>query len=850
MPTTTDWLGITLPTPDDVSNEDEGEWAKILNNDTFDGGLDEAVIKRGTLSDRPAADSSKNTNLRRMFLRTDKDNPRLSYDRSTGWVDIAAKSADKDQFAHNRRTFQIDSSGAATGDRIKIGKISSGSGSESGSFRAAIVNASETDESEMSMVEMGCGVGSSAYTIQHKESGPQPADDASTVGLVVTETSGTGANSNNEYYLYANPAANTDAVLVVEHTNTFGSFNYTPGLTTADYTGSVVYDTIANAPSTDERTGSVTASTTVNTPELSGGVTDGTAIDSLVGNNLSVSGGALTASETTTLFMSDYAPSGGVVDTEFDSAIADATAGDRIVFDHNSYELNTSHTISKTLTIDATDDSVVSCTNTANNNPHIHFQGPGIVNNTTTAAVAEQGDRTISVNDTTIFSAGDRVLLMVSQHAAQVDTKIHFDIVESTDSTNGNISLLGGVYRDFASGSYVYQVDLLDSPAIKNISTDGGGTRHLQFQWCEDPSFENVSISQYLETSLYALECWKPRYKDVQATDPEGLASGEGEPIAIYRSTDGYVEAPRVYDCRRGIDLAWGAHTHAIVDPVIRGVSLNGISVHQDNQSGSLMITGGEIVCDPNGQSGAGITGSSTTKLYVDGIRIVARENGIICTGQSRITNVTVTPVEGVTAPQIAGFNIKYGDTSVRDSYVDDPDGLFDFPVWVDGGGSSNTKNIVIDVETAYRGSNHVYLDARNGGISNVRIRGFLRNLTGTADQAIFVRADGTSTIDRVDINVKATQLPNQGVRVLSGGTEQVTNLTFHDCYFDTGAAAIYTDGTGSFGSIRVSDCNCDTGTTSLSFNETVNKLFVTNNDVSGSIDHTGGTNKTISGNL
>lgn len=555
----------------------------------------------------------------------------------------------------------------------------------------------------------------------------------------------------------------------------------------------------------------------------------------------------------TTLYMSNYGTpnDGSTDDSAFDSAVSDANPGDTIVFDGGTYILNTSHTINKTLTISATQNSHVSCTNTTNNNPHIHFQGGGIQNNTTTDAAASQGDRTISVTDTSIFSAGDRVLFMESQHSAQVDTKIQFDIIESVDSTNGNINLSGNLYREFASGSYVYQVNLLDSPRLKNIETSGGGYRHFQFQWCEEPRFEDVSVSEYLEVSLYALECWKPIYQDVQATDPEGLASGEGEPIALYRTTDGYIEAPRVYDCRRGIDFAWGAHTHTIVDPVIRGVSLNGISVHQDNQSGSILITGGEIACDPNGQSGNGITGSSTAKIYIDGIRIVARENGVICNGQTHMTNVTVTPVEGITSPQLTGFNIKYGDTTIRDSYIDDPDGLFDFPVWVDGSGSSNTKHIVIDVECTHRGSNHVYLDARSGGIQHIRIRGFYRNLGGTSDRCVFIRADQSSTVDNVDISIQATQFPNQGIRLLSGGTDQVSNIRIHDSFFDTGAAAVFSDGTGSFGPIQVNNNTLNTGSTSLSFNESgVGKLIIVNNVLNGTIDSSGAGSKTISGNL
>lgn len=200
----------------------------------------------------------------------------------------------------------------------------------------------------------------------------------------------------------------------------------------------------------------------------------------------------------TTLFMSDYAPSGGVVDSAFDTAISDATSGDTIVFDHNSYELQTSHTVTKPLTIDATPDATLTCSNASNNNAHILFEGGGIQSTTTTSAATTKGQRTLPVNNASSFAVDDRILVIAQSYEEPVNAHIHFDVVESVDTSNNRIDIKGGLDR--------------------------------------------------------------------------GFASGEGEPIALYRVQDAYIESPRVFDCRRGIDVSRGTRGLTIVDPVIRPV--------------------------------------------------------------------------------------------------------------------------------------------------------------------------------------------------------------------------------------------------------------------------------------
>lgn len=630
---------------------------------------------------------------------------------------------------------------------------------------------------------------------------------------------------------------------------------------------------------TDHIGASVQADVDVTTPEISGDVST-SAITTLDGTNLSVNSGTLDATdtrtdisdsgtavvsdvtdinlgnnldvaddgdgsvtvdsaETTTLYMSDRS-SGGVIDNELDQAVTDASPGDTIVLDRNDYELTQQVVVDKSLTIDQTEDSTLTCSNTANNNAHILVQGSGIQATTTTSAATDQGQRVIPVNDASIFTADDRVMVISEAYGETVNAFFHIDKVESVDTTNNEITIKGSLSRGFASGVEANQIDLLQGPTLKNITTTGGGNRHLQFRWCENPTFRDVTVTNYLEVSLYTLDCWKARYYDVEATDPTGLGSGEGEPIALYRVQDAYIESPRVQNCRRGIDTSRGTHNLTIVDPVIRGVDRNGISIHQNDPTDRVTIIGGEIVCDANGASGNGITSADSTTMTITGTRIIARANGIIASGPTQISNVEIKPVEGVSGSHVAGINIQHGDTQITNTTIDDPNGLFDFGVWVNTNGI-NMENFHIDVETRHPGANHVYIDGRNGTIDDVKVRGTLDNVDGASDHAMFIRADNTHTVTNIDVSITAEGFDEQGVRLLST-SDQLSHVNFHDCYFETALAAIYDDG-GSYGSIRVSDSTIisqsDTQT-ALSFNDTIDTLHVHGNTVYGTVDTTG----------
>lgn len=88
MPQQTDYNQFDHPVPNSESTEDKDEWAPVLDA-LFEDQVDETIIKRGALSDRPPTGSSKDVaKFPRLYLATDQTPPLLSFDNDTEWVDV------------------------------------------------------------------------------------------------------------------------------------------------------------------------------------------------------------------------------------------------------------------------------------------------------------------------------------------------------------------------------------------------------------------------------------------------------------------------------------------------------------------------------------------------------------------------------------------------------------------------------------------------------------------------------------------------------------------------------------------------------------------------------------------
>lgn len=548
----------------------------------------------------------------------------------------------------------------------------------------------------------------------------------------------------------------------------------------------------------------------------------------------------------TTIFMSDYS-SGGVADTEFESAISDATSGDTIVFDRNSYELQNGHQISESYIIDQTEDAEVVCTNTANADSSIEFLGTGLTGtSTTTSSVVSPGTRSIPVNDSSGFSAGDDILVMDQAYAEQAAGPHQFLEIEAVpDGTT--INVLGSVVRDFVSGANVYLVDLIEKPVIRNITTRGGGNRHLAFRWCKDPLFEGASVSEYLEQSLYALDCWRPRWKDVEAIDPEAIGSGQGEPLAVYRCSDAYIESPRIYDCRRGIDFAWGTHSVDVIDPIIHGADIAGISVHGDDICDNISIQGGTITNVPNATTGYGVINSASCSMSVEGVHFTCDRAGIANVGPMTASNCHFEPV-GSSAQQAIQPVGSHGH--YKNMVIKDPNNNFIAPVRVDTR-NGDVRDIFVEADIEYTGQDAVIIDSDNSGnsITDVKIRGKVHG--GTADQPIFLWAE-TGSLDEIDISMDVYGTAGQCIRLLAD--DSMGTVKVHDCTLEsTDSACIFDSNELTGATIQINNCYLDSGSsgTTLSFNNGCENLFVLGSYISGSVDTSGTiTNQVISDNL
>lgn len=553
-------------------------------------------------------------------------------------------------------------------------------------------------------------------------------------------------------------------------------------------------------------------------------------------------GGSSGGGTKTTLYMSEY----GTDDAAFDNAIEAANPHDTIVFDQD-VTLGNSHRIVKPLTIKATDGDIT-YTNTSNNNAAILFEGGGLGTPTTTQEALDIGSRVITVADASVFSAGDYVLLLDGDYSFNINAKAQFQRIESSNGTD-QITLDGGAAYDFPSGINVYPVDLLEGPRMIDLEVRGGN-RQLQFHWCARPEFRNCHIEDYLEVSLYALDCWKPRWYDCEARNPKGKGSGEGEPVAAYRCSDGYMESVRVENCRRGIDFAWGAHDFTIIDPIIRGVDLVGIGIHQDDVGGHFAIQGGSVVCDPNAFSGHCIAFSNTASVSVEGTFLAPYETGVIASGETRLSNLMIEPVTtGGGDPGIAGVHVTGSNVQASNIRINDTDGELQFPIYIESNGTP-VRFIDLDFNITSPSNNMCYLDARDGAdvIEFVNLSGNLR-CQNAADTPMYFRADAGYMQD-ITSSVTIRNGADQGVRLYCD-TGTMTELNFHDCFMQTGSAAIYSDGPGPFGNVQINDCRFDTGSTSLSFNDATEKLIITSNILNGSIDSTGVTgSKAIANNI
>lgn len=497
-------------------------------------------------------------------------------------------------------------------------------------------------------------------------------------------------------------------------------------------------------------------------------------------------------------------PSGSSTsDSAFSSAVSDANDHDIVLFYGGTFLLENDHDINKPLTIKCrgAELETVSTHASGSERPQIRFMGSGVEAQTSISSTTPAGSRTIPVADASIFSAGDDVLLMNAQYSYAVDTPSQFATVESTSS--GSVTLYDATDMDL-SGT-IHRVGLVDGPRFEDVSTFGGGDTHIGFRWCKDPRYNHCSVREYLHTPLAAIDCFKPKWYDCEATDPLSRGSGEGEAICLYRTTDAYVESPRIYDCRRGVDIAWGCANSQIIDPVVKGFSIAGISVHQSNVGGDVRVVGGKLVADPDGLTGNGITGSPNgTTISVQGTDIITRRSGIHASGVTKISDVTISPAETVNSG--VGLQIAGGPVEADGLIIDDPDGQLNQGINATSS-SRAIRGVDIDARINYNAENAVYLETAGYPIEDVDLSGTIQSDSTAPGQCVFFYSvDGA--FDNIDYSMDILNHAEYGIR-LDGGTKN-GEVRIHDAVFDCDPGGVpILDYSGWGGAAQVWIKNC-----------------------------------------
>ncbi|MFC4552403.1 hypothetical protein [Halorussus sp. GCM10023401] len=543
---------------------------------------------------------------------------------------------------------------------------------------------------------------------------------------------------------------------------------------------------------------------------------------------------------------------GSTADTAFSAALSNASPGDTILFRDRStpYTLTQQYDIQKGITIKGEGDATLEL-NHSNSNVQIRFKGGGIQANTGIASSVAAGSRNIPVNDASIFTAGDRVMLHNDSYSQQVNTEIHFGVVQSTSS--GSIELDTATFYDFQSssnGGTVSRVNLCKSPRVESIKATGSAERMFEFKWCENPTYKDLTVTGYTQMPMRAEDSWKPIWRDVEARNPTSRNAAEGEVIQIYRCGDAGVYSPRIYECRRGIDFAWGSYGATIVDPVIHNFSLHGISVHGPDITGNVSVFGGTLIADPTGQTGNGITGSpyENTEFHVEGTHIKTRRAGLKCNCEFTAHNVHIETVPDTSNGQ--GVRVTSSDVHLSDIYIDYPGSQNSLaPIYVRAD-NRTIENVSIDATVDSSNTTIVQVLTRNGGtVDGIKFRGQIQSDTSASGRAVTFDASG-GRISRVDWSMDI--IDHGDNCIVLEGDEGFEDFKLHDCTIETTGNACFA--TAASGSNQASDYfwvkNCYmTGSASVSLDEPVDHAWIVDNKLAGLVD-SGVTNLEKRGNF
>lgn len=295
------------------------------------------------------------------------------------------------------------------------------------------------------------------------------------------------------------------------------------------------------------------------------------------------------------------------------SIVRRAEAGDAIRFRDGRFLLEDLHVIGTALVVEGEDSTL-----DFGESGGLHFRGshsngadPAVT--VRTVGSVPRGERTLAVEGTGGFAAGDYVLVETgyagwsSRHPLRAGSGYACQIARLEEVAAGRLVLDRDAETRFdaaadggASTIEIHRLEPLETPVFRNLATVGGRVP-LRMESCVGGRFERCRTSRYADYGQRVDYCLGSVYEASVVTDPRD--DGRREAIHVAHSTGTTIDRLRVRGCRLGIGLSNGCFGVGIDEPSVSDASVHAIGTHEGATAGGIRIEGGTIESERRGES-------------------------------------------------------------------------------------------------------------------------------------------------------------------------------------------------------------------------------------------------------
>lgn len=473
------------------------------------------------------------------------------------------------------------------------------------------------------------------------------------------------------------------------------------------------------------------------------------------------------------------------VDSVFSNVLSDADEGDIIEFGEGTYRFEEQHIIQKTVHMDARDAVFIDDRDddpdgSDNSSPYELIGWRGSSTDVTTLASATKiGDVEVDVANAGGISEGDYIQIHEDLPGGENNGGVArmYQNAEVLGINNGTLTLAQNVQFSYSTSATVSVTEYLSPIVIGltiegNPEVDGTGAGSINFTLCRDTLAMNNTFQGYGKTSVKYTQSWGCLDLNTVAHDPRDDTSQWGEGIQLYQSEGITLVNPKVYKCRRGIDLP-ASHNITVIRPHITDFNISGLGDHEQ-RADSVSVTGGFIGATNDGSGGTRNfnVADNSHDWSIRGTRLFVGSAGIAHDGKNLDASVKVAGFMGRSDGESYATNISGNDAEVS-LHCDVPTLKENCGLALISGGASR-------VGIGLKGSIDSYNNPENivwvRDSSDVEIEGNLR-VGDMTDASSLIRID--STDDSVYVSLRAEGSNLSGASLIGARAD----VTFRDCH-------------------------------------------------------------------